>query len=225
MPSSMRACPPSSAQGREAECPGFDPGSFDHVLCDVPCSALGLRPRCGALTLRLGEMTQESAPDACMPSPNLHATRSHVPLRCTRSVETTLRSCSPGWLLILPPPRAPCALRFRHEQTVEELVGTAQYQRRILAAGVGALRPGGTMVFSTCTISHLENEANVRWLLDSFPLRLVPALPRLGGPGLVAPQAQPPLLTAAEAAMVQRFDPGEPASDTIGFFIAKFVKL
>ncbi|KFM22695.1 Putative methyltransferase NSUN6 [Auxenochlorella protothecoides] len=148
-----------TAEGREAECPGFDPGSFDHVLCDVPCSALGLRPR------------------------------------------------------------------FRHEQTVEELVGTAQYQRRILAAGVGALRPGGTMVFSTCTISHLENEANVRWLLDSFPLRLVPALPRLGGPGLVAPQAQPPLLTAAEAAMVQRFDPGEPASDTIGFFIAKFVKL
>ena len=117
--------------------------------------------------------------------------------------------------------------RLRHEQTLQELRGTAAYQRKILVAGVAALKPGGALVFSTCTISHLENEGNVRWLLDSCPhLRLVPAEPRIAGPGLQG------LLTAEEASLVQRFDPGvQPAQeqgthalDSIGFFIAKFVK-
>jgi 16S rRNA (cytosine967-C5)-methyltransferase len=34
----------------------------------------------------------------------------------------------------------------------------AQLQARILAAGAAALRPGGTLVYSTCTISPVENE-------------------------------------------------------------------
>ena len=34
-----------TAAGKEAETPGFAPGSFDYVLCDAPCTALGLRPR------------------------------------------------------------------------------------------------------------------------------------------------------------------------------------
>lgn len=124
------------------------------------------------------------------------------------------------WPQLIPLTHTPRSLL--HDHTLEELRGTAQYQRRILAAGVAALRPGGTLVFSTCTISPLENEGNVRWLLDSFPqLRLVPALPRIGGPGLEGPG----LLTQAEAVCVQRFDPGAAGSlDTIGFFISKFRK-
>jgi hypothetical protein len=34
-----------TAEGREAVCPGFPPASFGYVLCDAPCTALGLRPR------------------------------------------------------------------------------------------------------------------------------------------------------------------------------------
>lgn len=34
------------AEGKEAVCRGFPPASFDYVLCDAPCTALGLRPRC-----------------------------------------------------------------------------------------------------------------------------------------------------------------------------------
>ena len=258
-PHSARTSKVAMAAPREATLAGpLPPESFDHVLLDAPCTALGLRPR------------------------------------------------------------------LRHVQTIGELQGTAQYQRKLLEVAVAALRPGGNLIFSTCTINpggrwaaadgllrehplhsvmcglavgpgvglvctsssscrsivrqrslhrppprlwppaaphaaapthshppsqthpttpckrhhpaaHLaagENEANVRWLLDRYPcLRLVPQTPHLGGPGLtgrVVPPAGcgPPqaLLSPAEAALVQRFDP-DSELDTIGFFIAKLEKL
>ncbi len=43
-------------------------------------------------------------------------------------------------------------------------------QRRILAAAVKTLAPGGVLVFSTCTFNRLENEENTSWLLQNFDL-------------------------------------------------------
>ena len=41
---------------------------------------------------------------------------------------------------------------------------------------------GGTLVYSTCTFNPMENEGNVRWLLDTFDgLILEEASPRVGG--------------------------------------------
>jgi 16S rRNA (cytosine967-C5)-methyltransferase len=45
----------------------------------------------------------------------------------------------------------------------------AREQAAILAAGAGALRPGGTLVYSTCTISPAENEAVVEAFLSGRP--------------------------------------------------------
>jgi 16S rRNA (cytosine967-C5)-methyltransferase len=42
-------------------------------------------------------------------------------------------------------------------------------QARILTAGAGALRPGGVLVYSTCTISPTENELLIAAFLDSHP--------------------------------------------------------
>ena len=51
----------------------------------------------------------------------------------------------------------------------------AGLQRSILTQAVKMLRPGGMLLYSTCTFSPLENEASVQFLLDLDPtLHVVP---------------------------------------------------
>jgi 16S rRNA C967 or C1407 C5-methylase (RsmB/RsmF family) len=93
-------------------------------------------------------------------------------------------------------------------------------QRRMLWCAANLLRPGGFLVYSTCSITAVENEEAVRYLLDSFPyMRLVPAEPRIGGPGLPGVG-----LSNEECAKVQRFD-SVVNPKTMGFFIAKFQRM
>ncbi|CDJ42481.1 NOL1/NOP2/sun family protein, putative [Eimeria tenella] len=86
----------------------------------------------------------------------------------------------------------------------------ARYQREFLAAGCALLKPGGVLVYSTCSISWAENEDNVLWALENLPLTVEPPEPYF--PGAQPPQNKIP---------VQRFCP---SGQTIGFFIAKFRK-
>ncbi|KAJ6847889.1 putative methyltransferase NSUN6 isoform X1 [Iris pallida] len=142
---------------------GFMPNSFDRVLLDAPCSALGLRPRL-----------------------------------------------------------------FAAEETIESLQHDAKYQRKMFDQAVQLVCPGGVIVYSTCTINPGENEALVRYALDTYKfLSLAPQKPRVGGPGLVGHcelfdgKYMEKWLTKSEAELVQRFDPSS-SVDSIGFFIAKF---
>ena len=55
----------------------------------------------------------------------------------------------------------------------EEAVATcAARQKRILADILPCLKPGGQLIYSTCTFAPQENEENIRWLLDTFPQEL-----------------------------------------------------
>ena len=47
-------------------------------------------------------------------------------------------------------------------------------QRKILGTVEAYVKPGGTLVYSTCTINQGENEENVRWFLEHFPYEAVP---------------------------------------------------
>ncbi len=49
----------------------------------------------------------------------------------------------------------------------------AALQRRILTDAVEALMPGGFLIYSTCTFNQLENEDNLKWLIDEFGLGAV----------------------------------------------------
>ncbi len=48
----------------------------------------------------------------------------------------------------------------------------AELQREILQSALKMLRPGGSLVYSTCTWSPEENEEVVQWLLDSYDMEL-----------------------------------------------------
>ncbi len=58
-------------------------------------------------------------------------------------------------------------LRWRMRATT--IPALAALQQRILTAGAAALRPGGTLLYATCTISPQENEQVVRAFLAAHP--------------------------------------------------------
>jgi 16S rRNA C967 or C1407 C5-methylase (RsmB/RsmF family)/NOL1/NOP2/fmu family ribosome biogenesis protein len=59
------------------------------------------------------------------------------------------------------------------EWSPENVTICAARQKRILAAAVECLKPGGTLIFSTCTYNREENTDNVDWLTDVFPLESI----------------------------------------------------
>jgi len=50
----------------------------------------------------------------------------------------------------------------------------AARQKRILSSLLPALKPGGILIYSTCTFNNAENEQNVKWLIESCHLESVP---------------------------------------------------
>lgn len=45
----------------------------------------------------------------------------------------------------------------------------SQIQKEIVARGISMLRPGGMMLYSTCTFSPQENEGVISYILENFP--------------------------------------------------------
>ncbi|MBQ9061892.1 MAG: 16S rRNA (cytosine(967)-C(5))-methyltransferase RsmB [Eubacterium sp.] len=99
---------------------------------------------------------------------------------------------------------------IRYEASDEKTESLVQLQRQILKNAVRYVRPGGTLLYSTCTFDPRENEENVDWILASSDLKPDPAAPYL------------PAELAAEAGSRNYLQlyPGIHACD--GFFIARF---
>ena len=64
--------------------------------------------------------------------------------------------------------------------TREALASLAELQRKILSVVWRYVKPGGILVYSTCTIDRQENEENVAWFLERYPFRPVDIEGRLG---------------------------------------------
>ena len=62
-------------------------------------------------------------------------------------------------------------------EKIESLVGL---QREILSTVWRYVKPGGILVYSTCTIHRAENQDNVDWFLESHPFERVDLAGRFG---------------------------------------------
>ena len=62
---------------------------------------------------------------------------------------------------------------IRRNQSPEKIKEIAALQRDILSVVFRYVKPGGVLVYSTCTISREENEDNREWFLSHFPFEPV----------------------------------------------------
>ncbi len=63
---------------------------------------------------------------------------------------------------------------IRYRVTPEEITGLQRLQRQILSVVSRYVKPGGRLIYSTCTITREENEENVRWIQTHLPFVLTP---------------------------------------------------
>lgn len=98
---------------------------------------------------------------------------------------------------------------IKYRQTKENLTAITELQKDILRQAVRYLKPGGTLLYSTCTINRAENEDMVSWMQKELSLTPVTVEPALRG--------FPKTETAKEGYM--QLLPG--IHDTDGFFFAK----
>ena len=61
---------------------------------------------------------------------------------------------------------------IKYNATPEKCRELVQLQRKILKASADYVKPGGVLIYSTCTVNKDENTENVRWFTDNFPFRL-----------------------------------------------------
>ncbi len=115
---------------------------------------------------------------------------------------------------------APESYAYWSPRKIKEM---ARKQRRLLFSAVQSLRPGGVLVYATCSLAPEENEAAIHRLFRTFgdALRVEPL-------GLALDDAQPPL----EAWRGRRFDARLaharrllPSPIMEGFFVCKIRKL
>ncbi len=91
-------------------------------------------------------------------------------------------------------------------QQINELV---QFQRKILKIVSTYVKPGGRLIFSTCTVNKSENQGNVKWIEENLPFKLVSL------EGILPEQLD------GKDGYLQIF-PGQYGMD--GFFISSFIR-
>jgi 16S rRNA (cytosine967-C5)-methyltransferase len=111
---------------------------------------------------------------------------------------------------------------IRHRLRPEDLVRHAERQRAILAAALRAVRPGGLVVYSTCSLEPEENEQVIAAVLSASPnARLIPLEARIEdllNKNILTESGAPRLRASLTSEGALRLLPGSLHTD--GFFIA-----
>lgn len=120
--------------------------------------------------------------------------------------------------ILLDPPCSGWGTVDKNPQVMEVWSGSktaplVALQKTLLEKAAVMLRPGGTVLYSTCTTNIEENEAQVAWALEALDLDLAP---------LAEPEGfvfEPPHMAGMDGVLRVAED-----SDGQGFFLARFVK-
>lgn len=109
---------------------------------------------------------------------------------------------------------APCSGNFTtdpdwfNKRDIEGIKTMARTQKLLLQTAVDLLKPGGVIVYSTCSLEPEEDEEVVEWALDNLGIMLEPTGLEIGEPGVTD-----------RTVLCRRLWPDK--SNTQGFFIAK----
>ena len=164
-----------------------------HLPTDTPCLALDL---CGAPGGKSTHLSSLLPAGSLLVSNEVIRSRSHIltenlqkwgsaALVTQRNPSALGQAGAQFDLLVIDAPcsgeglfrKDPAAMEHWSEEALQHC---AARQRRILSDVWPALKPGGLLVYSTCTFHPSENEANLAWLarehpVESLPLSLDPA--------------------------------------------------
>jgi len=61
---------------------------------------------------------------------------------------------------------------IKYRVTKEDLISLAELQKDILKVVSEYVKPGGILIYSTCTVNTKENQENVVWFKENFPFEL-----------------------------------------------------
>ena len=115
---------------------------------------------------------------------------------------------------------------IRHRLKPDDLARHAERQQAILRAAIRAVRPGGRIVYSTCSLEPEENEQVVAAVLannsTARQISLAPQITALRSNAILTPSAADSLTAAITPEGALRLLPG--AFPTDGFFIALIEK-
>ena len=99
---------------------------------------------------------------------------------------------------------------IKYNMNLDNMNALAELQKAILKQVMHYVKPGGTLLYSTCTVNPKENEENVRWILENGPFESVSL------EGILPKQIVSDTLKDGYIQLI----PGEYGTD--GFFIARF---
>ena len=120
---------------------------------------------------------------------------------------------------------APCSgnfitdARWLEKRDLEGVRAKARMQKQLIVSAIEVLKPGGILVYSTCSLEPEENELIIDWLLEEFPEMKMQELKIPGSRGLTKVFD---LKLNSEVNKARRFWPWK--TNTQGFFIAKLKK-
>ena len=149
---------------------------------------------------------------------------------------------------------APCSAlgqrpQFRVSMKPKELASFPKIQRKLFAVAYKLLKPGGVLVYSTCTFTIEENEGMIQWAMNTFSEDLIvdglfsndtsmdsethskiEHLSNLGMPGIDVNKSEPQqkylnLSRRFGIPFDNIYERNDANSDTIAFFVVKFKKI